>query len=133
MRRSIGRAAALALLALALSPAAAGAVLYIDINSPGGKQLPLAVGDFVVVSGSPALSRGIPKMLEADLELLGAGGELTGYAAGVLVHDLLQPVHEMLGPEVLGVQVGVGGSARVLAEGGERLQDLAGELRDPSV
>jgi TolB protein len=69
MRRSIGRAAALALLALALSPAAAGAVLYIDINAPGGKRLPLAVGDFVVVSGSPALSRGIPKMLEADLEL----------------------------------------------------------------
>ncbi len=69
MRRRIRRAAALVLLSLALFPAAAGAVLYIDINSPGGKRLPLAVGDFVVVSGSPALSRGIPKMLEADLEL----------------------------------------------------------------
>lgn len=69
MRGRIGRAAAQVLLAFALFPAAAGAVLYIDINAPGGKRLPLAVGDFVVVSGSPALSREIPKMLEADLEL----------------------------------------------------------------
>jgi len=71
MRRSIGRGAVAILLALALFPPAAGAVLYIDINAPGGKQLPLAVGNFVVISGGASLSQGIPKMLEKDLELTG--------------------------------------------------------------
>ena len=71
MKRSIGRAAGAILMALVLMPSVAGAVLYIDINAPGGKQLPLAVGNFVVISGGATLSQGIPKMLEADLELTG--------------------------------------------------------------
>jgi TolB protein len=75
MRRAIGgaagRLAGTVLLLAALLPSAAGAVLYIDINAPGGKRLPLAVGDFVVVSGGAPLSREIPKLLEADLDLTG--------------------------------------------------------------
>lgn len=69
MMRTMGRAFAAALLALALLPSAAAAVLYIDINAPGGKRLPLAVGKFVVVSGPPALAREMPKVLEDDLAL----------------------------------------------------------------
>jgi TolB protein len=50
-----------------LFPSEAIPVLYIDINAPGGKRLPLAVGNFVVVSADPGLSPGIPKILETDL------------------------------------------------------------------
>ncbi|MBE0569834.1 MAG: PD40 domain-containing protein, partial [Deltaproteobacteria bacterium] len=69
MMRSIGRVAVTVFLALALFPPVAGAVLYIDINAPGGKRMPLAVGSFVVNAGAAGLSQGIPKILEADLAL----------------------------------------------------------------
>jgi len=58
-----------ALLFALLLPSVAGAVLYIDINSPGGRRLPLAVSDFVVVSGPSAFSREIPQIIESDLRL----------------------------------------------------------------
>jgi TolB protein len=70
MRHSMRGAAMAALLALiVLLPTAASAVLYIDINAPGGKRLPLAVANFVVTSGDSALASGIPKILENDLDL----------------------------------------------------------------
>jgi TolB protein len=69
MRRSIGAAAGAVLLALFLYPSAAYPVLYIDINAPGGKRMPLAVADFAVGPGDPSLSRGIPKILSDDLTL----------------------------------------------------------------
>lgn len=61
------------LLALCLCtiPAAARAILYIDINSPGGTRMPIAVPDFVVVSGDAALAAKIPGMLASDLEMTG--------------------------------------------------------------
>jgi len=67
--RSIGAAAVAFLLALSLFPHPAFPVLYIDINSPGGKRMPIAVADFVVGPGDPSLSRGIPKILSDDLVL----------------------------------------------------------------
>ncbi|MGB7630481.1 MAG: Tol-Pal system beta propeller repeat protein TolB [Candidatus Deferrimicrobium sp.] len=69
MKRSIGAAAGAFLLALALVPSPAFPVLYIDINAPGGKRMPIAVADVVVGSGDPSLSRGIPKILSDDLVL----------------------------------------------------------------
>ncbi len=69
MKRSIGGAAVAALFALTLFPSEAVPVLYIDINAPGGKRLPLAVGNFAVTSGDAALSQGIPKIIESDLAL----------------------------------------------------------------
>ncbi|MGA8752745.1 hypothetical protein [Candidatus Deferrimicrobium sp.] len=71
MKRSIGAGAVAGafLLALTLAPSPAFPVLYIDINAPGGKRLPIAVADFVVDPGDPSLSRGIPAILSADLAL----------------------------------------------------------------
>ena len=77
MRRSPARishqastaAAGVFLLALFLFPSPAFPVLYVDINSPGGKRMPIAVADFVVGPGDPSLSRGIPTILSADLAL----------------------------------------------------------------
>jgi len=69
MRRSIGAAAGAFLLALSLFPSPASPVLYIDINAPGGKRMPIAVADVAVGSGDPSLSRGIPTILSADLAL----------------------------------------------------------------
>jgi len=68
VRRSMGFAA-LALLVGFLFPSPASPVLYIDINAPGGKRMPIAAANFVVSSGDPALSRGVPKTLESDLVL----------------------------------------------------------------
>ncbi len=68
------RRAALALpLALAawLFPAAAAAVLYIDINAPGGKRMPVAVPDFVVTSGDASLAKAIPAAIAGDLGMVG--------------------------------------------------------------
>ncbi len=68
------RRAALVLgLALAawLVPAAAPAILYIDINAPGGKRLPVAVPDFVVTTGDRALARAFPTVIAGAL---GMGG-----------------------------------------------------------
>lgn len=69
MKRSIGVAAGAFLLALSLFPSPAFPLLYIDINAPGGKRMPIAVADVVVDPGDPSLSRGIPKILSDDLVL----------------------------------------------------------------
>ena len=69
MKRSICAAAGAFLLALSLFPSTAFSVLYIDINAPGGKRMPIAVADVAVGSGDPSLSRGIPKILSDDLAL----------------------------------------------------------------
>ena len=69
MKRSIGAAAGAFLLALSLFPSTAFPVLYIDINAPGGKRMPIAVADVVLGRGDPSLSRGIPKILSDDLAL----------------------------------------------------------------
>ncbi len=58
-------------LAACLVPAVASAVLYIDINAPGGKRLPIAVPDFVVTAGDRALARAFPSVIAGDL---GMGG-----------------------------------------------------------
>jgi TolB protein len=69
VRRSIHGAVVAGLLALALFPSAAIPVLYIDINAPGGKRMPIAVAEMVVASGDRSLSGAIPKVIEADLAL----------------------------------------------------------------
>jgi TolB protein len=69
VKRSIVAAAGGFLLALSLLPSPAFPLLYIDINAPGGKRMPIAVADVVVGSGDPSLSRGIPKILSDDLTL----------------------------------------------------------------
>jgi TolB protein len=69
MKRSIGAAACAFLLALSVFPSPGFPLLYIDINAPGGKRMPIAVADVVVGPGDPSLSRGIPKILSDDLVL----------------------------------------------------------------
>ena len=69
MKRSIGAAAGAILIALFLFPSPAFPLLYIDINAPGGKRMPIAVADVAVASGDPSLSRGIPTILSGDLAL----------------------------------------------------------------
>ncbi|HLN90948.1 MAG TPA: hypothetical protein VK429_03725 [Patescibacteria group bacterium] len=69
MKRSVCAAAGAFLLALSLFPSPGFPLLYIDINAPGGKRMPIAVADFVVGRGDPSLSRGIPKILSDDLAL----------------------------------------------------------------
>lgn len=69
MRRA-GLALALVLAAW-LFPAAAAAVLYIDINAPGGKRMPIAVPDFVVTSGDASLAKAIPATIAGDLGMVG--------------------------------------------------------------
>ena len=68
MRRSIGGAGVI-LLALFLFPSVASAVLYIDINAPGGKRMPIAVADFAAGPGDPSASREVPKILSDDLAI----------------------------------------------------------------
>lgn len=67
------RAALVAGLVLAawLLPAASPAVLYIDINAPGGKRMPVAVPDFVVTSGDASLARAVPATIAGDLAMVG--------------------------------------------------------------
>jgi TolB protein len=67
--RSIGAAVGAFLIALSLFPSPAFPLLYIDINAPGGKRMPIAVADVAVGTGDPSLSRGIPKILSDDLVL----------------------------------------------------------------
>lgn len=69
MKRSIGAAAGAFLVALSLLPSPAFPVLYIDINAPGGRRMPIAVADVAVGPGDPSLSRGIPTILSGDLAL----------------------------------------------------------------
>ena len=58
-------------LVLLFSPAAAGAVLYIDINAAGGRRMPVALPDFVVASGDKSLARSLPAVIAADLAMSG--------------------------------------------------------------
>ena len=69
MKRSICATAGAFLLALSLFPSTAFSVLYIDINAPGGKRMPIAVADVALGRGDPSLSRDIPKILSDDLAL----------------------------------------------------------------
>ncbi|MBI5418462.1 MAG: Tol-Pal system beta propeller repeat protein TolB [Deltaproteobacteria bacterium] len=56
-------------LAFLLVPAAGHAILYIDINAPGGKRMPIALPDFVAASGDPALASALPKVIADDLAM----------------------------------------------------------------
>jgi len=56
-------------LAVVLTPEAGRAILYIDINAPGGKRMPVALPDLVVVGADPSLSAAIPKVVSDDLRM----------------------------------------------------------------
>jgi TolB protein len=72
MRRTFRAAACLTVLLLSLAAVPARAVLYIDINSAGGKALPIAVADFALLSGAdPSLATALPKVISDDLALSG--------------------------------------------------------------
>ncbi len=58
-------------LAAWLVPAIASAILYIDINAPGGRRMPVAVPDFVVTSGDRSLARSMPAVIAGDLGMVG--------------------------------------------------------------
>jgi len=53
--------------AVFLFPATSGAILYIDINAPGGKRMPVALPTFVTVSGDPKIAAVMPKVISDDL------------------------------------------------------------------
>ncbi len=61
--------AALGIAAILWAAAPAGAVLYIDINAPGGKRMPIAVADFHVAAGDNAMARALPAVIASDLSL----------------------------------------------------------------
>jgi TolB protein len=67
----VRRLASSLLLALAvlLVPAAGRAILYIDINAPGGKRMPVALPALVSLAGDPSLSTAIPKVIADDLRM----------------------------------------------------------------
>jgi TolB protein len=67
MIRSAGRL--LVSLFLLLVPSVSGAVLYIDINAPGGKRMPVALPDFVVMGGDASLARELPETIGGDLAM----------------------------------------------------------------
>ena len=54
---------------LLLVPSVSGAVLYIDINAPGGKRMPIALPDFVVTGGDASLARKLPEAIGGDLAM----------------------------------------------------------------
>ncbi|MDH3383253.1 MAG: hypothetical protein OEM42_04245, partial [Deltaproteobacteria bacterium] len=54
---------------LLLLPSVSGAVLYIDINAPGGKRMPIALPDFVVTGGDASLARELPGAIGGDLAM----------------------------------------------------------------
>jgi len=56
-------------LAVVLTPEAGRAILYIDINAPGGKRMPVALPALVVVGADPSLSAAIPKVVSDDLRM----------------------------------------------------------------
>lgn len=67
--KRVRRAILPALLLLLLAPSVCRAVLYIDINAPGGKRMPIAVPDFVVTAGDPSLGREFPETIAGDLSM----------------------------------------------------------------
>jgi TolB protein len=56
-------------LAVVLSAGPARAILYIDINAPGGKRMPVALPPFIGEVGDPALSAALPKAIADDLAM----------------------------------------------------------------
>ncbi len=56
-------------LLLLLVPSVSGAVLYIDINAPGGKRMPISLPDFVVTGGDASLARDLPGVIGGDLAM----------------------------------------------------------------
>ena len=56
-------------LLLLLFPSVTGAVLYIDINAPGGKRMPVALPDFVISGGDASLARELPETIAGDLAM----------------------------------------------------------------
>jgi TolB protein len=64
-----GRVLFLAVLALIFATAPAEAILYIDINAPGGKRMPVALPAFLIESGNKSLSGDIPKIIAGDLAM----------------------------------------------------------------
>ena len=58
----------LSLLVLCL-PSVSRALLYIDINAPGGKRMPVALPDFVVTSGNSSLAQDFPAAIGGDLAM----------------------------------------------------------------
>ncbi|MEW6719392.1 MAG: LpqB family beta-propeller domain-containing protein [Thermodesulfobacteriota bacterium] len=121
----MGRAFTAALLALALLPSAAAAVLYIDINAPGGKRLPLAVGKFVVVAGPPTLSREMPKVLESDLALT----DLFELVPGESHLEAVGPAHFSGKPLDFGSWKTIGAEAVVIGKVEGRGDQLTYEMR----
>lgn len=67
IRRLVGPL--LLVLAVVLAPAPGRAILYIDINAPGGKRMPVALPDLVVIGADPSLSAAIPKVVSDDLRM----------------------------------------------------------------
>lgn len=61
----------LAALPALLAPAVCGAVLYIDINAPGGRRMPVAVPDLFVTGGDPSVARDIADVIAGDLAMTG--------------------------------------------------------------
>ncbi len=55
--------------AAVLFPAPARAILYIDINAPGGRRMPVAIPAMVTVSGDPRIAAIIPKVISDDLAM----------------------------------------------------------------
>ncbi|GAB4372956.1 MAG: Tol-Pal system beta propeller repeat protein TolB [Deltaproteobacteria bacterium] len=70
MRKPLLRTLAL-LSFLVLLPARSDALLYIDINAPGGKRMPVALPDCYVTGGDPSLAREIPETIAGDLSMTG--------------------------------------------------------------
>lgn len=60
-------AAVLAAFLVLLFPAAARAILVIDVNATGGKRMPIAIPDFVVVGGDASMAKAFPKVISGDL------------------------------------------------------------------
>lgn len=56
---------------LVLLPDSSRALLYIDINAPGGKRMPVALPDCFVTGGDPSLAREIPETISGDLAMTG--------------------------------------------------------------
>jgi TolB protein len=70
----VRRPAAVLLVALAflfLTPAPSRALLYIDINAPGGKRMPVALPDCYVTGDDGSLAREIPETIAGDLAMTG--------------------------------------------------------------
>ncbi len=64
------------------------------------------------------------KKLEASLQEGSIGGELSGHASAVLIHDLLEAEHEHLGFDEVRVDVGIAGHSSKLLEASHRSQHL---------